>query len=109
MDRATQANAQGLLSRRAFLAGLAFAPTLLSGCAGVLSTVMYVAKDGKDVPAEFTGLQKKKVAVVCRLPPTLEYRSGSAAKDLAERVGGLIATNGKKITVIEQQKVQRYS
>ena len=37
----------------------------LPGCAGFMSHVAYVIKGGHSVPAEFNGLQDKRVAVVC--------------------------------------------
>lgn len=77
------------------------------GCAGGLAGLMWLAK-GTNAPAEFKGLQKKKVAVVCRVPPSLEYRSGAAGNELATRVGELLKANVKKIELVDQREVDRY-
>lgn len=80
----------------------------LAGCAKVLATAVYVIK-GTNVDAEYDGLQEKRVAVVCRQLASLQYRDSTVPRDLAARVGSLLAQNGKKIEVIDQQKVSEWT
>ena len=56
------------------------------GCRSALFTVSYLLK-GNDVEAEYDGLQKKKVVVVCRPVVELAYSDSSVARDLAKQVG----------------------
>lgn len=92
---------QGLLACLALLVPLA-------GCAKVLATAVYVIK-GTNVDAEFDGLEGKKVAVVCRQLASLQYRDSTVPRDLAAKIGSLLSTNGKKIEVIDQQKVAEWT
>ncbi len=80
----------------------------LAGCAKVLATAVYVVT-GANSPAEYTGLKDKRVAVVCRQLVSLQYRDTTVPRDLAARVGSLLATNGKKIEVIDQQQVSEWT
>jgi hypothetical protein len=80
----------------------------LAGCAKVLATAVYVIK-GTNVPAEYPGLKEKRVAVVCRQLAMLQYRDSTVPRDLAARVGSLLAANGKKIEVIDQQRVAEWT
>ena len=80
----------------------------LAGCAKVLATAVYIVK-GTNVDAEFDGMEGKKVAVVCRQLASLQYRDSTVPRDLAARVGSLLTSNGKKITVIDQQKVAEWT
>ncbi len=92
---------------KALLASLALCVPL-AGCAKVLATAVYVIK-GTNVPAEYEGLKEKKVAVVCRQLASLQYRDSTVPRDLAARVGSLLTQNGKKIEVIDQQKVSEWT
>lgn len=79
-----------------------------SGC-NLIATGLYVAKEN-DVKAQFTGLEGKKVAVVCRSLASLQYRNGSVAADLAKDVGSALKSKlQKKITVIEQREVAQWT
>jgi hypothetical protein len=80
----------------------------LAGCAKALFTALYVIK-GANVPAEYEGLKDKRVAVVCRQLVSLQYRDSTVPRDLAARVGALIAQNGRKIEVIDQQDVSEWT
>jgi hypothetical protein len=80
----------------------------LAGCAKVLATAVYVIK-GTNVPAEYEGLKEKKVAVVCRQLASLQYRDSTVPRELAARVGSLLAQNVKKIEVIDQQDVAEWT
>jgi hypothetical protein len=92
---------------RALLAGLLVCLPL-AGCAKVLATAVYVIK-GTNVEAEYGGLKEKRVAVVCRQLASLQYRDSSVPRDLAARIGSLLTQNGKKIEVIDQQKVSEWT
>lgn len=78
------------------------------GCQSVLTSVMYITK-GTNVPAEFDGLQGKRVLVVCRPLADLKYRDISVAKNLARQVSILLHNNVRKIEVIDQRKVAEWT
>jgi hypothetical protein len=80
----------------------------VTGCAKALATAVYLVK-GTNVPAEYEGLKDKRVAVVCRQLVSLQYRDSTVPRDLAARVGALLAQNGKKIEVIDQQQVSEWT
>lgn len=93
----------------AWLCGLMILAAACSGgCAGPLATILYLTT-GNNTPAACKLLEEKKIAVVCRVPPNLEYRSGSAARDLASQVAKLLRINGKKMNVIEAKEIERFT
>lgn len=71
------------------------------GC-GFMSHVMYWVR-GNSVEAKFSGLNKKKVAVVCF--DTNLSGPGNVADALAKSVGTKLAMNVPKVKVVEHQKV----
>ncbi len=71
------------------------------GCTSALSTVMYVIK-GTDIPAEFEGLQDKRVAVVCRSMD--EFRDVSVSSDLARQVGFLLEQKSRGIGMFSRRE-----
>ena len=77
------------------------------GCQGLLTTAVYLIKGTDDDP-DFKGLQKKRVAVVCRPLAALQFRNASVAKDLAREVNVLLAKSVPKIHMVEQQKVESW-
>ncbi len=79
-----------------------------TGCASGLAAALWVIK-GTDVNAEYTGLQGKKVAVVCQPPASLRYSTSSAAKELAVEVTRMLKTNGKKINVVDQREIAKWT
>lgn len=83
---------------------LAFAAVLIlaAGCS-LLPTIAYVIKP-EDVPAEFDGLNGKRVAVICR-STALEYTDPAAARDLGIRVGDLLSKRGKKIQIVDEREL----
>lgn len=104
MDRTFSRCGRGVLWT---LAGLMLCLPVF-GCAKVLATAMYVVK-GTNVDAEYDGLKGKKVAVVCKQLTSLQYRDSNVPRDLAARIGSLLAANGKKIEVIDQQQVSEWT
>lgn len=104
MDRTISRRVRGVPGLLACL--LLLAP--LAGCAKVLATAVYVIK-GTNVDAEYDGLEGKKVAVVCRQLASLQYRDSTVPRDLAAKIGSLLGANGKKIEVIDQQKVAEWT
>jgi hypothetical protein len=76
--------------------------TLAAGCS-LLPTIAYIVKP-EDVPAEFDGLNGKRVAVICRAN-SLEYAQPTVARDLAVRVGALLEKNGRKIDVLDEREL----
>ncbi len=78
------------------------------GCTSALTSLMYITK-GTNVPAEFDGLQGKRVLVVCRPLADLTYRDISVAKNLARQVSILLHNNVRKIEIIDQRKVAKWT
>ena len=74
------------------------------GCKSTLQslTLLY---EGYDLPAEWNGLEGKKVAVVCKPLTSLEYTSPGVDKNLAEAISELLKTHVKGIHIISPQKV----
>jgi hypothetical protein len=75
-----------------------------AGCRSVFTTVAYLIR-GTDAEAEYKGLEKKKVVVVCRPVANLSFGNPTAAADLARQVAIALKEKGNKIQVIDQQKV----
>lgn len=77
-----------------------------AGCIGMAAQLLYVIK-GDKVDAEFTGLEGKKVAVVC-LSNTTGFDPGSAASTLAQYVELNLRKNVKKISLVRHQEVANW-
>jgi len=86
-------------------AGLLWAVS--AGCVGALTTAAYLLR-GTDVPAEFTGLKGKKVAVVCQPMVAMQVRNSTVARDLARQLSTLLQQNVSRIQVISSQKVENW-
>jgi hypothetical protein len=86
------------------LAALALVAAV-AGC-NIVATGMYVLV-GQNVPAEFTGLRGKKVAVVCR-PLDSQYSNDAVAKDLARAVGAQLQENVRRVQVVKQRDVEKW-
>ena len=77
------------------------------GCRTVFATVAYLVK-GTDVPADYAGLEEKKVVVVCRPMVDLTYRNSNVAKRLAREVTLLLKERVPKIEVVDPREVEAY-
>jgi hypothetical protein len=86
---------------------VSFLTMAASGCQMLLFTPMYLLK-GSDVPAEYNGLEEKRVVVVCRPPTSLEYRYGSVDREIAKRVGVLLGEHVKKIDIVKWSDVEEW-
>ncbi len=75
-----------------------------AGCRSLATVAAYMLKSHK-VDAAFNGLQGKKVAVVCRVLPSLEFNNPTVTKELARDVAQHLAGNVKKIQIVDPQKV----
>jgi len=96
-----------MLPRRpALLAAVALLTPFLGGCSTLL-TVAYLVQPA-DVPAEFTGLKAKRVAVVCRPIVELAFSDAGSARELAALVDGQLVAKVRKIDVVGQQEVARW-
>ncbi len=73
------------------------------GCTSALATAMYVIK-GTDIPAEFDGMQDKRVAVVCHPMVELQYRNAGVANDLARKIGVLLQQKGRGTGLLTHQR-----
>jgi len=79
-----------------------------TGCIQMLLFTPYYLIHGHDLPADFKGLEGKRVVVVCRPPASLEYRYGSVDREVSKRVGRLIAKNVKKVDVVKWTDVEQW-
>ncbi|MFO0872002.1 MAG: hypothetical protein U0935_25480 [Pirellulales bacterium] len=77
-----------------------------SGCVGAAAHLMYILH-GNKVPAEFEGLQGRRVAVVC-VANSSSYDPGAAASILAQLVEAHLRQNVKNIKVVRQQEVANW-
>ncbi len=78
-----------------------------AGCMGPVLTAMYLF-GAADVKAEYDGLKKQKVVVVCHRTD-LDYSNNlNAAKDLARLVGLRLKANISSLKLIDQQKVDNW-
>ncbi|HET6884186.1 MAG TPA: hypothetical protein VFI31_28785 [Pirellulales bacterium] len=78
------------------------------GCKSLMTTVAYFVVGTNDA-AEYVGLKDKRVAVVCRPLVELKWGAGGAANDLATRVGQLLRQNGKRVKVVKQSEVNKWT
>ena len=77
-----------------------------TGCLGLASQVMRVAGLNL-IPAEYEGLNKSTVAIVT-MTDSSQYTNDSAARDLSRKVGMVLTTKGKDITLVREDLVQQY-
>jgi hypothetical protein len=89
--------------RLALLAALALPA---AGCSTLL-TAAYVFQPA-DVPAEFTGLRGKHVAVVCRPIVELEFSDSGSSRELASLVGSQLQNKVRRARIIGQHEVARW-
>ena len=74
------------------------------GCAGHLAQIMYIIK-GNKIPADYKGLEGKKVAVVC-VTDASSYGGDDLSMQVCRGVSLKLAQNVKKIEVIPPYKVE---
>jgi hypothetical protein len=89
--------------RHLLWAGIAVGVLPLSGCAGLLAQLSYIA-GGALVEPEYKGLEEQKVAVVC-VSDSSSYGIGNEGELLSRGVAKLLQQNVKEIKVIEWSKV----
>ena len=90
------------------LAALATAILLPAACGcSTLLTAAYLLQPA-DVPAEFSGLKGKHVAVVCRPIVELEFSDAGSARELASLVGAQVESKVRRARLISQQEVARW-
>ncbi|MCY2988171.1 MAG: hypothetical protein NTY19_09950 [Planctomycetota bacterium] len=97
------------LPLRRFLVVVVFAWLAItqSGCASLFSTIMYYVNGGDNIDAEYNGLQKKKVAIVC-VSNSSSTGPSSAPGMLERSVGMLLTLKGKNIKVLPQDEVANW-
>jgi hypothetical protein len=77
------------------------------GCQSALFTAMYIFKGvGKD--ADFDGLEKKKVVVVCRQSAGMDFSDPNVARDIDKLVTLRLTKNVNKIDLVDPAKVQTW-
>ncbi|MDZ4819160.1 MAG: hypothetical protein SGJ20_09330 [Planctomycetota bacterium] len=87
---------------RAILFSTSLTLLVCTGCS-LISTAAYIVTPN-DTSAEFTGLDGKRVAVICR-SASIGYAHPTAGRDLATAVGKLIAKNGRKVEIIDEREL----
>jgi hypothetical protein len=94
-----------LIDRRGLLLAMASAGLIAAtpGC-GTLATIAYWVKGGDRVPAKFSGLKGKRVAVVCLDTHSLGG-PGSEADAIAKAVTLTLEANVKDIKMVRQSEV----
>lgn len=99
MDRACKRQWWQLVGPSCAVLALALA----AGC-NLMATAMYVVA-GQNTPADFDGLKRKRVAVVCRPVTSLHFRDTSVSRDLAKQVGRLLNENVDGIDLVDARDV----
>jgi hypothetical protein len=80
-----------------------------TGCIhALLATAIYLRNGGNTVPAEYDGLAKQRVVVLCRPPASHEYRNAGAARNLGLRVGAKLEQNVKGIELVSAAEVDNW-
>jgi hypothetical protein len=77
------------------------------GCQAVMFSAMYLFQ-GTTQDADFDGLNKKKVVVVCRQASGMEFSDPNVSKDLVKLITARLVKNGYKIEVVDPSKVERW-
>lgn len=103
MDRDARFSASLPARLSAWSVLLLIAATLATVGCSLLPTIAYIIEPN-DTKAEFAGLEKKKVAVICRAA-SIEYAHPTVGRDLAIRVGQMLSRNGKDIEVIDEREL----
>lgn len=88
---------------QAFSLLLALLTLPATGCVGVFAQLLYLTQ-GEKIPAEFKGLQGKRVAVVC-LSNSASAGPGSESDVVARLVSAMLAQEVKDIDVVHQDEV----
>ncbi len=79
-----------------------------AGCTQALFTAAYLIR-GTDDPAEFNGLEEKRVVVVCRAPATMNPDHALATEALARRLSQLLRRRVRGIKVVPPEKVAKWT
>ncbi|NQU25336.1 MAG: hypothetical protein HQ567_28970 [Candidatus Nealsonbacteria bacterium] len=97
--------------RYGYLLAIAALATLLaagSGCRSLFFVPLYLLR-GNDIPAEYEGLKKKKVAVVCQSVVMMSMgEQFGAPAELARELNRKLAEGVPKIRMVDQQKVEAW-
>lgn len=80
-----------------------------TGCIHQLLATMVYVVHGNTIDAECKALEGKRVVVVCRPPSSLEYRHGGADREVARRVGQLLAANISNVDVVDPREVENWT
>jgi hypothetical protein len=82
--------------------------TMLPAGCGWMSVVMY-NMNPDDTPADFEGLQDKRVAVVCRPVAELQFADSTVPRDLVRQVSENISKKVKKVRVVDEREVSEWT
>ena len=80
---------------------------LPAGC-GWLSVALY-NMNPDDTPADFEGLQEKRVVVVCRPVAELQFADSTVPRDLVRQVGERLNKKVRKIKVVDEREVSEWT
>lgn len=76
------------------------------GCIHFIANVIHAVK-GNNVPAEFEGLNEKRVAVIT-VTDTSQYSDDLSARMLTRYVSEILQTEIKKITLVREDEVEQW-
>lgn len=94
---------------RTCMAVAALATIAATGCVGpLIASGIYFWQGGNVAPAEFEGLQDQRIVVLCRPPAAHDFRHAGASRNIARRVGRLLAQNVKGVDVVDQSEVDNW-
>ncbi len=80
-----------------------------TGCGRVLATMVYAWNGGNTEPADFAGLESKRVVVLCRPPSSLGFRHPHVDRQLARLVSDLLAERVGDIEVVDHKQVDHWA
>ncbi len=94
------------ITRVVCICGLAVAVVGLGGCIGALAEILYVIK-GHKIPAAYSGLEDKRVAVVC-VSDASAYGPDTLTYTVSKVIGMKLAQSVKKIRVVPAHEIENW-
>ncbi len=94
---------RNLSNLSALLLGLALATTASTGCIGVANWLAW-GLWGQKIPAEYDGLEGKRVAIVCATRSS-PFEPGGTTGAIARQVGDILSREVKEIDVVHIEEV----
>jgi hypothetical protein len=95
---------RSLFAKAIILGGLSLVTATNAGCIGFTTHVLNAIRGGHKIKADFTGLEGKRVAVVC-VSSSSSYGPNTVCTMLERSVGSILQEEVKRIEVIHQDEV----